>query len=89
MLKLKSLVPLLPSVAETFAMLILGGSAGWASSLRIVPMPWLSAITALAGSNRLTWKFSSPSNLVSPNTLTTTCLLVWPGVKVSVPEVSS
>ena len=55
------------------------------SSLRIVPIPWPSAIVALMGLERLTKKFSLNSAVLSPMTATVIVWLVVPGGKVSVP----
>lgn len=74
-------VPELPSLAV--ASLI--DSAG-KSSLRMVPMPWASAMVAPLAPLRLTAKVSSASMVVSPVTLTFTVLLVSPAAKVRVPE---
>src|SRR5437667_269590 len=60
-------------------------SAGWVSSLWIVPVPSASAMVALVAPDRLTKKVSLGSNLVSPLTLTVMVLLVSPGLNVSVP----
>ena len=58
-------VPLLPSVGCTLLM----ESAGWASSLTMVPVAWASGKDALLLMPlRLTKKFSLGSNLVSPLT---------------------
>ena len=53
----------------------------------IVPAPVASASVALTGLERPTVKVSSGSSSVSPLTGTVIVLLVWPGVKVSVPLV--
>ena len=50
----------------------------------IVPRPWLSAIVALAGLERLMKKVSSASSVVSPLTCTVIVPVVSPGLKVSV-----
>src|SRR4051812_4558767 len=55
------------------------------SSLIIVPRPWLSAITALVASLKLTTKVSLISGVVSPLTGTVIVALVTPAVKVRVP----
>src|SRR5882724_9169872 len=59
-------------------------SAGWVSSVRIVPVPSALAIVALVATDRVTVKVSSGSNAVSAHTSTVTGLLVSPGAKVSV-----
>ena len=71
-----AVVPLLPSVTLTSPTDRLGRAP--ASSLRIVPTAWLSAITALVALDRLTTKVSSGSNVVSPLMVTLKDLLVWP-----------
>ena len=57
------------------------------SSLVMVPTPWLSLIVALDAPLRLTKKVSVASGMVSPITGTLMVRVVWPGVKVSVPDV--
>ena len=57
-------------------------------SSRMVPMPRLSAIVALATLVRLTLKVSDPSNGVSLVIGTVTVCVVTPGAKVSVPLVA-
>ena len=49
--------------------------SGGGSSSRIVPMPWLSAIVAFVGAERLTKKVSSGSSSVSP--VTAIAMIPW------------
>ena len=51
----------------------------------IVPTPWLSAIVALVGFERLTKYVSFGSSRRSPLTCTVTGLVVCPAAKVTVP----
>ncbi len=76
-------VPALPSATATSSIESTGTPA---SSLPIVPMPWLSEIVALTGALRLTTRISSGSFFTSPFTVTLTGWVVTPGAKVSVPE---
>jgi hypothetical protein len=64
------------------------GVGGKGSSLLIVPMPWPSAMVALAGLLRLTKKLSFCSKSVSPFTVTLICFEVSPGLKVTTPFVA-
>ncbi len=79
--KSKLVVPELPSLSATSLMV----SAESASSFRIVPRPWLSAMVAFTGLVRLTKSVSSASGVTSPRTVTLTVCVVWPGLKVTVP----
>jgi hypothetical protein len=79
-LKMKPVVPAFPSSCVESVI----NSVGVASSFRIVPTPWESAIVALLGLLRLTAKFSSGSISRSAATWTVTCLLKSPGLNVSV-----
>ena len=76
-------VPASPSV--TLWSLIVSDGAG--SSSVIVATPWLSAIVALVGPDRLTTNVSSISSSTSPTTGTEIVFVAWPGVNVSVPDV--
>ncbi len=58
-------------------------SVGAASSLTIVPWPWLSLMVAPVAPDRLTKKVSSSSKVVSPQTLTVIVLVASPAAKVS------
>ena len=60
---------------------------GGASSSRIVPWPWASAITAFVAVSRLTTNVSLGSTVASPFTVTATVRRSAPGAKVSVPLV--
>jgi hypothetical protein len=53
--------------------------------LTIVPNPWLSAMTAFVGLERLTKYVSSGSTWMSPKTRTLNVRVVWPASKVRVP----
>ncbi len=75
-------VPELPSATATSLI----ESAGTASSLVIVPRPWLSEIGAFVGALRSTVRVSFASYFTSPFTVTLTGWVVTPGAKVSVPE---
>ncbi len=79
--KLAVVVPLFPSVTLTSLIVI-----DTASSSLIVPTPWASVIVALTALVRLTLKVSFPSSSVSPLTVTAIVWLVWPAVKVRVPD---
>ena len=59
-------VPALPSETATSLMEMVG----CASSLVIVPTPWLSVIVAFVGPDRFTLKVSVGSKVVSPLTVT-------------------
>ena len=83
-MKVAATVPLSPSVTLTSLIV----SAGSGSSSSIVPTPWLSAIVALIAFVRLSVNVSFASSSRSPCTRTVTCLVVWPGEKLSVPEVA-
>jgi hypothetical protein len=79
-------VPEFPSVAVALAIEIVGGE----SSFVIVPVPIpVLAMLAFDGLVRLTVKISFASTVASPVTGTRICLAVWPGVKVSVPDVTA
>ena len=78
--KVKSVVPVLPSLLLTSLIENVGGP----SSLVIVPTPVPVSMMALTGFERLTSNASSSSSATSPFTFTVTVLLVWPAVKVSV-----
>ena len=80
-----AIVPALPSVTDTSLMEIVG----CASSLLIVPTPWLSAIVAFVALDRFTLKVSFGSNTVSPLTVTLIGCEVWPAVNVKVPELAT
>ena len=56
------------------------------SSLVIVAWPWLSAIVAPEGLDRLTTNVSLGSTTVSPLTVTSIVCCVVPAAKVSVPD---
>ncbi len=60
-----------------------------ASSLVIVPCPWVSEIVAPEAAERSTKKVSSASGVVSPLTSTVTVFTVSPGLKVKVPELAT
>jgi hypothetical protein len=77
-------VPLSPSVTVT----LFTDSVGSGSSSVIVPRPSPSPIVAFVGLVRPSVRVSSASSSVSPTTGTMTCLVVCPGVNVSVPEVA-
>ena len=75
--------PALPSVTLT----LLIDSDG--SSSRIVPMPMTPvAGLALVTGLMTTWKVSFVSGVISPMMLTVMVFEVWPGVKVSTPELT-
>ena len=76
-------VPALPSASDMSLIVRDGGG----SSSTIVPIPWLSAIVALVGTERFTKNASSISSSTSPTTGTDTVFVTCPGVNVSVPEV--
>src|SRR5581483_9867742 len=79
-------VPAFPSV--TVALPIV--RVGRASSFVIVPVPIpVPETVALTRFVKLTVKVSFGSTVVSPVTATTICLAVWPGEKVSVPDVAA
>ena len=80
-MKTNGVVPASPSLALKSLIEI----AGRASSLRMVPTPWPSAIVPRRALDRLTKNVSSGSKVVSPLTSTVTVLLVSPGRKTTVP----
>ena len=80
-MKTALVVPVLPSVTVALPIESTGPS-----SLRMVPVPWLSLSVALVGEVRLTTKVSLGSTTVSPRTGTAMVRVIWPGAKVSVPE---
>ena len=78
-------VPLLPSRTE--ASLI--ESVGKGSSSTMVPVPWTFPSVTLVGLLNATPKNSVASLRLSPMTVTTTVLVVWPGANTSVPLVAT
>ena len=80
----KGVVPELPSARLTLLMTIAGG----ASLSVIVPMPAPLTMNPFAAFESPTVNVSSYSSITSPRTATVIVLLVWPAVKVSVPEVA-
>jgi hypothetical protein len=80
--KFALVVPLFPSVTVALPT----ESDGGPSSSLIVPTPVASAIVALDGFERLSVNVSSNSSIRSPLTVTLTCFVVCPGVKVIVLE---
>ena len=69
------------SMTVTFA----NASVGIGSSSVIVPVPWLSAIVAFVGFDRLAANVSSNSSRVSPTMGTVKVLVRTPGANESVP----
>src|SRR5438105_780179 len=65
-----------------------GGGGAALSSFAIVPLALARPSVAFSGSERLSVKLSSGSTSVSPFSLTAICLLVSPGLKLSVPLVA-
>ena len=84
-MKVAEAVPELPSATDALPIEMVGG----ASSLVIVPTPWLSAIVALTAPERFTKNVSSASLTVSPTTGTKIFWVVCPGVKANDPEVDA
>ncbi len=84
--KVKALLPLLPSVRLLLAAAMVRVGAA-TSSLLIVPVAVAVVMVApLVALERVTVKFSFGSNVVSPWTLTVITLLVSPGAKLTVPD---
>ena len=73
-------VPASPSVTVTLSTL----TVGIGSLSTIVPTPWLSAIVAFIGLERVATNVSSNSSWVSPTTATTIVRVSTPGLNVSV-----
>ena len=83
--------PLAVSVCEyAVATVPLGSVAGLmvtgTSSLLIVPTPVPSAMVELVAPNKPTLKASFASGTMSPLTTTVAVFVIWPGVKLSVPD---
>ena len=77
-------VPALPSVTLASLMLTVGPAG--ASSLTMVTTPWASAMVTPTGVDRLMKKVSLPSCTVSPLIVKLRVRVVWPAVKVMMPE---
>ena len=80
------LVPASPSVIVTSVIEMSPTTAATASSLLMVPMPWLlTMVPPLVALNRLTKNVSSGSTVVSPLMVTETVLVRSPAAKLTVP----